>query len=572
MDTHTSNIRGNPLRREASADDHVRDAAAWHAQAISGDEDLREGLAALSQLATGQMELADVLGRVAEYAVLAIPGADGVGLTLTEARHADTVIASAPFVFEVEAVQLGIDEGPSITAMAEAHSVRSGSLDTDRQWPGFGSRAGQLGVHSALSIPLVTDGTVLGALNVYAHKPNAFTDHAAGVAELFAIPAAIAVQNAQVLAEAHDMATRLRTALTHRAVIDQALGILMARGAGGANDASDLLRAMTEEGHTDLHTVAGRLVEETTNGDAQPTTRAPSPRANSVIRRCARPVQLSGVDRAGTPTMYVMSAVPREVLDYYESGREFGRLTDGNLAGPLEYERTVELLQRYLPDGPSQVLDVGGGPGVYANWLARRGHAVRLVDPVGRHVDAARALGLDAELGAAHRLDQADTSLDAVLLMGPLYHLVDESDRLQALREAWRVLKPGGVLVATAISRFAALLDQLVRLDRYHEPGELDRIATIVGTGVLPARPGGVFTTAFLHLPRQLRQEVASAGFADVDVVSIEGPGYLVSNFDERWADAGRRAALVGAARLVEHDPEILALGSHLMATGRRPR
>ena len=267
MDAAKSNIRGNPLRRESPANDRARDSAAWHAQAIHRDQDLREGLAALSQLATAQMELIDVLGRVAEYAVLAVPGADGVGLSLTEARYADTIVASAPFVFEVEAVQLGIDEGPCITAMAEAHAVRSGSLDTDSQWPGFGARAGQLGVHSALSIPLLTDGSVLGAMNVYAHEPNAFDERAVGVGELFAVPAAIAVQNAQALAEAHAVATRLRTALTYRAVIDQALGILMARIGEDANVASDLLRQMTERSRGDLHSVATQLVEQTASGN-----------------------------------------------------------------------------------------------------------------------------------------------------------------------------------------------------------------------------------------------------------------------------------------------------------------
>lgn len=265
-----------------------------------------------------------------------------------------------------------------------------------------------------------------------------------------------------------------------------------------------------------------------------------------------------------------MPAVPPDVLDYYESGRELGRLNDGNLAGPLEYERTIELLQRYLPVSASKILDVGGGPGIYASWLAQRGHSVSLVDPVRLHVETARARGLDAELGEAERLDHASSSVDVVLLMGPLYHLVKERDRLQALREAWRVLRPGGILVATAISRFAALFDQLVHLDRFHEPDEMERIETIVRTGVLSARQGGVFTTAFMHLPRQLDQEVTRVGFADVDVVSIEGPGYLVSNFDERWADDVRRAALIGAARLVESDPEIVALGGHLMAVGHR--
>jgi GAF domain-containing protein len=254
-----------------SGDTHAADVPAargvgpqppsWQAQATSDDDDLRQSLAALSQLATAQMEFTDVLTRVSEFAVLAIPNADGVGLMLAEARHAENVVASAPFVAEIEAVQLRIEEGPCITAMSEARVVWSGSLDTDRQWPHFGPEVAELGVRSALAVPLRNDGDVLGALNVYSHQTDAFDERAVALGELFAVPAAIAVHNAQVLSHAKYVATRLETALTQRAVIDQAMGILIGRVGCTAEEASNALRQMSE-GREDLHGTALRLVEE----------------------------------------------------------------------------------------------------------------------------------------------------------------------------------------------------------------------------------------------------------------------------------------------------------------------
>jgi putative methionine-R-sulfoxide reductase with GAF domain len=251
-----------PEAGDAPAAGTVRPAApAWQAQAVTDDDDLRQSLAALSQLATAQMKFADVLTRVSEFAVLAIPNADGVGLMLVEARHAENVVASAPFVAEVEAVQLRIDEGPCITAITEARVVRSGSLDTDPQWPHFGPEVGDLGVRSALAVPLRNDGDVLGALNVYSHQSDAFDERAVGLGELFAVPAAIAVHNAQVLSHAKLVAARLETALTQRAVIDQAMGILIGRVGCTAEEASNALRRMSE-GREDLHGTALRLVDE----------------------------------------------------------------------------------------------------------------------------------------------------------------------------------------------------------------------------------------------------------------------------------------------------------------------
>jgi GAF domain-containing protein len=229
---------------------------------VSADDDLRTSLAALSQLATGQMELTDALTRVAEFAVAAIPGAEGGGLTLLEKDHHDTIVATAAFVAQVDAIQYGIGEGPCITAAAEARTLRSGSLDTDQQWPRFGPRAGHLGVHSALSIPLVTPAGVVGAMNIYACERDAFDEHAALIGGLFAVPAAIAVQNAQVLAQTKRLATQLQNALTNRATIDHAIGILMSRIGCGPDEAFARLRQMSQTENQKLHLIALRVVGE----------------------------------------------------------------------------------------------------------------------------------------------------------------------------------------------------------------------------------------------------------------------------------------------------------------------
>jgi SAM-dependent methyltransferase len=153
-----------------------------------------------------------------------------------------------------------------------------------------------------------------------------------------------------------------------------------------------------------------------------------------------------------------------DIQRYYERGRERERLTrDG---GTLELIRTQELLQRYLPPPPADVLDVGGGPGVYAAWLALAGYRVHLIDPVPLHVAQAVAAAatqpthpFTAAVGDARRLDEPDASCDAALLFGPLYHLTQRVERLAALAEARRVLRPGGLALVVAISRFGSLLD-----------------------------------------------------------------------------------------------------------------
>jgi GAF domain-containing protein len=228
-----------------------------------GDEiELRESLTSLSRLATGQLSLEQILTQVAEFAVRAIPGADGAGLTLLENNRGDTIVATAPFVRAVDDIQYRIREGPCISAAAEGRTMRSGSLGGEPRWPRFGPRVSRLGVHSVLSLPLVTPDGVFGAMNVYAHDKNVFDERAAELGELFAAPAAIAVQNAQVLEQAKRLAATLQAVLTNRAIIDQALGIIISRRGCTSDEAYKRLREMSQSSDTKLGIVAQSIVGE----------------------------------------------------------------------------------------------------------------------------------------------------------------------------------------------------------------------------------------------------------------------------------------------------------------------
>ncbi|MCA1842209.1 MAG: class I SAM-dependent methyltransferase, partial [Actinobacteria bacterium] len=159
-----------------------------------------------------------------------------------------------------------------------------------------------------------------------------------------------------------------------------------------------------------------------------------------------------------------MPELDEAVRRYYERGRDVGRLQGGLRTGPLEFLRTKHLLERFLPAPPLDILDVGGGPGAYAAWLCDRGYRVHVVDPIPLHVEQAKAAhtGVTGEVGDGRDLRRESGAVDAVLLLGPLYHLVERADRMQALAEARRVLRPGGVLIAAAITE--AKVDRLIPL------------------------------------------------------------------------------------------------------------
>ncbi len=239
--------------------------------------------------------------------------------------------------------------------------------------------------------------------------------------------------------------------------------------------------------------------------------------------------------------------------------------------GRLELLRTQELLRRFLPAPPARVLDVGGGTGVHARWLVADGYDVELIDPVVRHVERAAQI-CDASLGDARKLVVADATYDVVQLLGPLYHLPHAEDRRQALAEARRVVKPGGLVAAAAINRYASLFEH-VTYAHLHAPRLRDSIATILRTAVHDGKRG--FTLAYFHRAEELAEELRDSGLRDVQVYGIEGPAWSALKAVEQQSGTRPSDALfdsvLTAARMAEPYPELLAASSHLLAVGRAP-
>lgn len=265
----------------------------------------------------------------------------------------------------------------------------------------------------------------------------------------------------------------------------------------------------------------------------------------------------------------------REVVSYYERFPEETRLASG--ASRLEFERTKEILERLLPEPPARIVDVGGAAGVYSAWLAGLGYEVHMVDASERLIGEASKLNAtlsppiaSVRVADARLLPQPDGFADVVLVMGPLYHLTETGDREKALHEAKRVLKPSGLAVVAAISRYASALDGLAR-SRGSDPAFVRIRDQDLRDGQHRNDTGRMdyFTTAYFHRPEDLRQEMLAVGFEAVSVLGVEGAGWMVHDFDQRWADPVMREDLLATARALESEPSIVGVSAHLLGIGR---
>jgi ubiquinone/menaquinone biosynthesis C-methylase UbiE len=263
----------------------------------------------------------------------------------------------------------------------------------------------------------------------------------------------------------------------------------------------------------------------------------------------------------------------REIIDFYNSYSENQRLNGKS----IEKIRTQELISRHLLPGSRTILDIGGGTGVYSFWLSDQGHNVYLVDASAKHIQQAQehmnATGVKLQMisiGDARKLDFEDEKFDNVLMLGPLYHLTKEEDRITALLEAKRVLKPGGIIFAAAISRYASMFDGF-QYDLIQDPDFISIMKQDLLNGQHRNIEGkNYFTTSFFHLPGELEAEIRTAGFDSIFTYAVESFAETIPNLTEKMLNEAFRNVLIETIRKIEQDKVIMGISPHFIGIGKK--
>lgn len=254
---------------------------------------------------------------------------------------------------------------------------------------------------------------------------------------------------------------------------------------------------------------------------------------------------------------------------YYTEGNEKNRLASHQ----LEKDRTLKILKKYLIPAPAIILDIGGAAGAYAFPLSEMGYTVHLIDPVPLHIEQARAYEKSSSIqlasctvGDARNIEKEDCCVDVVLLFGPLYHLVHKNDRLKTLREAYRLLKPNGILFAVGISRFAPLIDSF-----YKEVFNLKKqiIGKELTTGIHHKISGG-FDFGYLHTPSELKDEIQQSSFKTVSILAIEGPVWHKGIMANLLQDQSNWEEFLSLIEKIETEESIIGSSAHIMAIAKK--
>jgi 2-polyprenyl-3-methyl-5-hydroxy-6-metoxy-1,4-benzoquinol methylase len=263
------------------------------------------------------------------------------------------------------------------------------------------------------------------------------------------------------------------------------------------------------------------------------------------------------------------------IVQYYSRFDEKNRLQNRH---SLERIRTQEIISRCLNSNKASILDIGGAAGIYSFWLAGLGHKVDLIDLTPKHIEEAKKVEQESKIrlnsmtvGNACKLPYKDDSYEIVLLMGPMYHILDKEQRIKALVEAKRVLKQNGLIFVAAISRFASMFDAFINNlidDEDFYPIMLSDIEC--GKHTNPTNKLQYFTDAYFHQPSELKNEIDEAGIQCLTILPVEGLGNSIPQIENRIKNERYKQKLLTAIRKTENEPSILGVGSHFLGIGKK--
>jgi 2-polyprenyl-3-methyl-5-hydroxy-6-metoxy-1,4-benzoquinol methylase len=269
----------------------------------------------------------------------------------------------------------------------------------------------------------------------------------------------------------------------------------------------------------------------------------------------------------------------RRVQSYYQTYPEWDRL-EVFPDGRLEFEVNKSWIQRNLPPPGARVLDLGGGPGRYSIWLAQLGYRVTLADLSTDLIEIAQEKATEAEAeieafvqtNAIDLKELDDDSFDAVLCMGPMYHLLDEKDRHSCAKQLFRVARGGAPVFVAFINRLPVARGMLAEIPPL--PAAIEPLLTRwFETGVFVAPGRGFFTDSYYAHPDEVKPLLEGAGFRTQELIGSEtvlgGSEALLDSLHEKQPHLSEWVM----DRLIEvaREPSVVGAAWHLLYIGRKP-
>jgi GAF domain-containing protein len=224
--------------------------------------------AELSRIKFSETNLDGVAARITDLARNTLPGADGVSITIIQGRQARTAAATADLVRSLDEAQYDRGSGPALQAAQANTTVHVADTSIETRWDGWAAHAGALGIRATLSVGMPIRDTVRGAVTIYSRNVAALHGDTVQLTQTFAGYAAVALANAYLYDSTATLADQLRTAMEHRAVIEQAKGIIMSERRCSSEEAFAILTKLSQDTNRKLRDIASALVARTA-GPAQ---------------------------------------------------------------------------------------------------------------------------------------------------------------------------------------------------------------------------------------------------------------------------------------------------------------